>query len=221
MKISNDNLCLLANTSDPWIWHKRFGHLNFKLLSRLSKHELVRVLPNMNFKVDSLCDACQLGKLRKSSFKLKDMISTSKPLELLHLDLFGPSQIQSINHSKYVFVIVDDYSRFTWTIFLKHKSDAFECFKNFSKRIQNQLSVKIITIRSDHGGEFENEKFEEFCNKKGITHNFSFPRTPQQNGVVERKNRTIQECARTMLSDSNLPKHFLGRSSCYRLLHFE
>ena len=84
------------------------------------------------------------------------MISTSKPLELLHLDLFGPSQILSINHSKYVFVIVDDYSRFTWTIFLKHKSDTFGCFKTFSKRIQNQFSLKIITIRSDHGGEFEN-----------------------------------------------------------------
>ena len=136
------------------------------------------------------------------------MISTSKPFELLHLDLFGPSQILSINHSKYVFVIVDDYSRFYWTIFLKHKSDSFECFKNFSKRIQNQFSLKIITIQSDHGGEFENEKLEEFCNKKGITHNFSFSKTPQQTGVVEHKNRMIQECARTMLSDSKLPKYF-------------
>ena len=71
-----------------------------------------------------------------------------------------------------MFLIVDDYSRFTWTIFLKHKSDTFECFKNFTKRIQNQLSLKIINIRSDHGGEFKNEKFEEFCNKKGITQNF-------------------------------------------------
>ena len=71
MKISNDNLCQLANTSDSWIWHKRFGHLNFKLLSRLSKHDLVRGLPKMNFKVDSLCDACQLGKLRKKFFLVK------------------------------------------------------------------------------------------------------------------------------------------------------
>ena len=93
------------------MWHKRFGHLNFKLLSRLSKHDLVRGLPKNEFKVDSLCDECQLGKLRRNSFKLKDMISTSKPLELLHLDLFGPSQILSINHSRYVFVIVDGYSR--------------------------------------------------------------------------------------------------------------
>ena len=101
---------------------------------------------------------------------------------------------------------------------MKHKSDIFKCFKTFSKRIRNQFSLKIITIRSDHGGEFENEKFEEFCNKKGITHNFSFPRTTQQNGVVECKNRTIQECAKTMLSDSNLPKNFWAgavATTCY------
>lgn len=148
------------------------------------------------------------------------MISTSKPLELLHLDLLGLSKIQSINHSKYVFVIVDDFSRFTWTIFLKVKSDAFDLFKTFAKRIQNQLSLKIKTIRSDHGGEFENENFENLCNQKGITHNFAFPRTPQQNGVVERKNRTIQECARTMLSDSKLPKKIWPEAvatTCYIL----
>ena len=136
MKVSNDNLCILASISNPRIWHKRFGNLNFKLLSRLSKHDLVRGLPKMNFKVDSLCDACQPGKFRKSSFKLKDMISTSKPLELLHLDLLGPSQILSVNHSKSVFVIVDDYSRFTWTLFLKLKSDAFDLFKTFAKIIK-------------------------------------------------------------------------------------
>ena len=119
-------MCLLADTSDPWIWHKRFGHLNFKLLSKISKHNLVRGLLKMNFEVDNLCDAFQLGKLRKSSFKAKDVTSTSQPLKLFHLDIFGPLKKQSINHNKYVLVIVDDFSRFTWTIFLKHKSDAFE-----------------------------------------------------------------------------------------------
>ena len=105
-------------------------------------------------------------------------------------------------------------------LFLKFKSDAFDLFKTFAKRIQNQLSLKIKTIRSDHGGEFENENFENFCNQKGITHNFSFARTPQQNGVVERKNRTIQECVRTMLSDSKLPRNFWVEAvatACYIL----
>ena len=87
----------------------------------------------MKFKVNNLCNACQLGKLRKSSFNPKNIIFTSQPLELLHLELFGPSQIQSINHSRYVFVIVDDYSTFIRTILLKLKSDAFEMFKIFAK----------------------------------------------------------------------------------------
>ena len=92
--------------------------------------------------------------------------------------------------------------------------------KTFLKEFKKQHSFKIKTIRSDHGDDFENENFENFCTQKGITHNFSFPRTPQQNRVVERKNRTIQECARTMLSDSNLPKHFWAEAvatACYIL----
>ena len=91
---------------------------------------------------------------------------------------------------------------------MKNKSDTFEHFKTFVKRIQNIKDLKIKNIRSDHGGEFENEVFETFCKKKGINHNFSFPRTPQQNGVVERNNRTLQECARTLLNGCFLPKHF-------------
>ena len=136
MKISSDNLCLMADTSDPWIWHKRLCHTNFKHISRISKLDSVRGLPKMKFKVNNLYDACQFEKLKRSSFKSKEEITTSKPVELIHMDLFGPSQIQSINHNRYVYVIVDDFSRFTWTLFLKNKSDAFDQFKTFSKRIQ-------------------------------------------------------------------------------------
>ena len=88
--------------------------------------------------------------------------------------------------------IVDDFSRFSWTYFLKHKNDAFHEFTSFCKMIQNQKSTTIITIRSDHGGEFENDLFSDFCDKNGIFHEFSFPRTPQQNGVVERKIRLFR-----------------------------
>ena len=108
---------------------------------------------------NNLCDACQLGKLKKCSFKSKEEITTSKPLELIHMDLFGPSQTQSINHNRYVFVIVDHFSRFTWTLFVKNKSDAFDQFKTFFKIIQNLFSLKIKIIRSDHCGEFENNFF--------------------------------------------------------------
>src|SRR5574338_721645 len=217
---NNSNLCLVAKENDSCLWHKRFCHINFNTINKLSKNKLVKGLPNIKFETNIFCDACKLGKLTKSSFKSKKVISTEQPLELLHMDLFGPTQVQSINHNRYVFVIVDDFSRYTWIFFLKNKSDTFENFKIFAKRIQNIKSLKIKNIRSDHGGEFENEDFEQFCNKKGINHNFSFPRTPQQNGVVEQKNRTLQECARTLLNGTTLPKQFWAEAvatACYVL----
>ena len=114
MKVNhNSDMCLIAKENDPCIWHKQLCHINFKNINKISKNNLVKGLPKMNFKVNNICDSCQLGKLNKSSFKSKKVISTLQPLELLHMDLFGPTQIQSINHNKYVFVIVDDFSRYT------------------------------------------------------------------------------------------------------------
>jgi transposase InsO family protein len=105
-------------------------------------------------------------------------------------------------------------------LFLKHKDDSLEAFKTFCLRVQNEKSINIISIRSDHGGEFENSQFELFLDEKGISHNFSCPRTPQQNGVVERKNRTLQEMARTMICESNVDKYFWAEAlntACYIL----
>ncbi|GJV78765.1 retrovirus-related pol polyprotein from transposon TNT 1-94 [Tanacetum coccineum] len=125
------------------------------------------------------------------------------------MDLFGPSAVRSYKRNRYTLVIVDDYSRYTWTRFLKDKTEAFDQFKIFSRKIQNQLGCSIVSIRTDHGREFDNEvQFGEFCNANGITHNFSAPRTPQSNGVVERKNRTLQEMSRTMLNEQSLPQKF-------------
>ena len=136
-----------------------------------------------------------MGKQTKSSFKLKNKVSTSRPLELIHMDLFGPTRAASLGGMNYAYVLVDDYSGYTWVCFLAHKNDAFNAFKSFTKRIQNEKGFCITKIRSDHGTEFENHEFDEFCNEHGIDHNFSVPRTPQQNGMVERKNRTLKEIA--------------------------
>ena len=113
---------------------------------------------------------------------------------------------------------MDDFSIFTWIIFLIHKDDTCEAFKTFSKRVQNEKDFCITSIRSDHDGEFENHSFEKLCNENDISHNFSSPRTPQQNGVVERKNISLQEMARTMLFESGLPKGFWVKAintACY------
>ncbi|GKD81112.1 retrovirus-related pol polyprotein from transposon TNT 1-94 [Tanacetum coccineum] len=137
------------------------------------------------------------------------MVSTKRCLELLHMDLFGPSAIKSYRGNLYTLVVVDDYSRYTWTRFLKNKNEAFEKFEILSRKIQNQLGSSIIAIRTDHGRKFDNEvQFRAYCDAQGITHNFSAPRTPQSNGVVERKNMTLQEMSRTMLNEQSIPQKF-------------
>ena len=142
-------------------------------------------LPKVKYDKDHVCDACQFAK--QTSFKFKDFTSTSKPLQLLHMDLFSSSRAQNLGGKSYAFVIVDDYSRFTWTIFLAFKNKTFIEFSRFVKCIQNKKGYTIIKIRSDNGGEFSNESFLKFYNDNGLEHSFSTSRTPQQNGVVERK----------------------------------
>ncbi|GJS61526.1 retrovirus-related pol polyprotein from transposon TNT 1-94 [Tanacetum coccineum] len=188
--------------------HRRLGHANMRLIQSLASKELVRNLPKLKFD-QYFFDACKMGKQAHASHKAKNVVSTTRCLELLHMDLFGPSAIRSYRGNCYTPVIVDEYSRYTWTRFLKDKTETFDQFQILSRKIQNQLSCSIVSIRTDHGREFDNEvQFGEFCNVNGITHNFSAPRTPQSNGVVERKNRTLQEMSRTMLNEQSLPQKF-------------
>ena len=189
MKIGNkpqDRICLATIDDNSTLRHRRLGHANMRLIQSLASKELVRDLPKIKFD-QHFCDACKVGKQAHSSHKAKNIVSTSRCLELLHMDLFGPSAVRSYGGNYYTLVIVDDYSRYTWTRFLKNKTQAFEEFEVFSKKVQNQLGCTIVSIRTDHGREFDNEvQFGVYCDANGITHNFSAPRTPQSNGVVER-----------------------------------
>jgi len=136
------------------------------------------------------------------------------------MDLFGPSRTMSLRGNYYGLVIVNDYSRFTWTFFIATKDETYHVFKRFVKVVQNEKDCSISSIKSNNGREFQNEKFERFCSKLGIKHNFSTPRTPQQNGVVERNNRSLEELARTMLNETELPKYFWAdavSTTCYVL----
>ncbi|GJU01563.1 retrovirus-related pol polyprotein from transposon TNT 1-94 [Tanacetum coccineum] len=211
MKLGNkpkDKICLATIDENSTLWHSRLGHANMRFIQSLASKELVRNLPKLKFD-QHFCDACKIGKQAHASHKAKNMVSTTRCLELLHMDLFGPSAVRSYGGNRYTLVIVDDYFRYTCTRFLKDKTEAFDQFEIFSKKIQNQLGCTIVSIRTDHGREFDNEvQFREFCNANGITHNFSAPRTPQSNGMVERKNRTLQEMSRTMLNEQSLPQKF-------------
>ena len=214
----NNLTCLSALHDDAILWHKRLGHASLSLLNKLVSKDLVIGLPTIKFHDGKVCDACAKGKQVKNSFKSKRVVSTSKPLELLHIDLCGPMRIMSRGGKRYVCVIVDDYSRFTWTLFLASKDETFEKFVNFIKKIEKRVGHSLISLRSDHGSEFENSRFIDYCNEHGVEHNFSAPRTPQQNGVVERKNRTLEDMTRTMLIASGLARNFWAEAlntSCY------
>ncbi|GJS75737.1 putative ribonuclease H-like domain-containing protein [Tanacetum coccineum] len=202
--------CLIAKatTDESNKWHRRLGHVNFKNLNKLVKGNLVRGLPSKIFQNDHTCVACQKGKQHKASCKAKSVSSISHSLQLLHMDLFGPTSVRSLNHKTYCLVITDDFSRFSWVFFLRTKDETSGILKDFIRQIENQLNQKVKTIRCDNGTEFKNKDVIEFCGSKGIKREYSNARTPQQNGVAERKNRTLIEAARTMLADSFLPNTF-------------
>jgi transposase InsO family protein len=149
-----------------------------------------------------------VGKQVGAPHSAKNILTSSRPLKLLHMDLFGPITYISVGGNKYGLVIVDDFSRFTWVFFLHDKSKVQGIVKKFIRRAQNEFELKIKNVRSDNGSEFRNTNVEEFLDEEGIKHEFSAPYTPQQNSIVERKNRTLIEAARTMLDEYKTPDIF-------------
>nr|GFA87218.1 hypothetical protein [Tanacetum cinerariifolium] len=173
---SNSSTCLLAkaSSSQSWLWHQRLSHLNFATINNLVKNNLVQGISKMKLEKDHLCSMCEQGKIHRKHHKSKTVFASNKPLYLLHMDLCGPMRVESTNGKRYVLVVVDDYSRYTWR------------------------------VQTYNGTEFKNKTLAKFFDEVGISQQYSVERTPQQNGVVERRNRTLVEAARTMLTFVNL-----------------
>ena len=148
-------------------------------MNRLVQFDLVVGLPKIKFTQHEICDACARGKQTRSLFRPKHVVSTSKPFDLVHMDLFGPTRTLSLNGKRFGLVLVDDYSRFMWVFFIFHKNEAFDKFLLFYRRVQTIHGTKVVSIQTDHGGEFENNSFDEFCDEQGIKHQYSSPRTPE------------------------------------------
>ncbi|GJY12812.1 retrovirus-related pol polyprotein from transposon TNT 1-94 [Tanacetum coccineum] len=203
-------ICLMAKatSSQAWLWHRRLSHLNFDTINLLSKNNIVNGLPKLKFVKDHLCSSCELGKAKRKSFHTKTTPSSKRRLQLLHMDLCGPMRVESINGKKYVLVIVDDYSRYTWTHFLRSKDETPGVLIDFLTLVQRGLHAQVTTVRTDKGTEFLNKTLHAYFAKEGIRHETSTARTPEQNGVVERRNRTLVEAARTMLSAAKVPLFF-------------
>ena len=197
-----------AKTNElTWLWHKRFGHSNLQSLKFLSSKNMVKGLPLISETI-GVCEGCQFGKMSRKSFPTGQAWRASKKLELVHTDVCGPMRTSSLDNSKYFILFIDDYSRMTWVYFLKEKSEVFNIFNKFKSHVEKESGCKIKCLRSDNGTEYTSSKFKAFCEVEGIHRQMTVPYTPQQNGVSERKNRTVMEMARSMLKDKNLPNKF-------------
>jgi hypothetical protein len=207
-------ICLLSKASKnkSWLWHRRLNHLNFSTINELTRKDLVRGMPRLKYEKDHLCSACQLGKSKKHSHKPKTINTIMEVLHTLHMDLCGPMRVQNIFGKRYVLVIVDDYSRFTWVKFLRSKDETPEIIIKLIKQLQVGLNKTVRFVRTDNGTEFVNQQLTQFYEDIGISHQRSIPRTPQQNGVIERRNRTLAEAARTMLIFSKAPMFLWGEA---------
>nr|GFA93040.1 hypothetical protein [Tanacetum cinerariifolium] len=178
---SSTPLCLMAKASptQAWLWHRRLSHLNFDYIKLLSNKDVVIGLPKLKYVKDQLCSSCEVSKAKRSSFKSKNVPSLKGRLNLLHMDLCGPMRVASINGKKYILVIVDDYSRYTWTLFLRSKDETPKVLKEFLTMIQRNLQAPVITVRTDIGTEFLNKTLNEFFKEEGIEHQTSTAQTPE------------------------------------------
>lgn len=203
---------LLAQKDDvAWLWHGRYGHLHFRALHSLAHKGLVRGMPPVEH-VEEFCDGCAMGKQHRTPFPRATAFRAEKPLELVHMDLCGPITPPTAGGKKYFLLLVDDHSRYMWVELIRSKDEALRFFKKVKALAENERGSKLLAFRSDRGGEFNSAEFSEFCEENGVKHFTTAPYTPQQNGVVERRNQTVVEMARCLLKAMAVPGPFWGEA---------
>ncbi|KAD1131218.1 hypothetical protein E3N88_43246 [Mikania micrantha] len=200
----------MAVSENSKLWHSRFGHVNYDSLTHMGKENIVKDLPVIR-NIDSVCDSCVLGKHARKSFS-KSTWRATKPLEMVHSDICGPMKTPTINGNRYVITFIDDFSRKNWLYFIKEKAEAFSYFKTFKIIAENQSGERIKGLRTDRGGEYCGNEFQNFLRENGILHQLTTSYTPQQNGVAERRNRSLLNLARSMLKHKNMPDDFWGEA---------
>ncbi|KAJ0455006.1 putative RNA-directed DNA polymerase [Helianthus annuus] len=202
--------CLATSLVDEaWIWHARLGHANFQILEAMGSKDLVTGMPRIKHP-KKICEGCLVAKQTRKSFPDKAPWRASKPLELLHADLCGPITPQSMGGNQYFFLIVDDFCRYMWVYLLRSKDEALAKFKIFKAQVEKESRYKVKTLRTDRGGEFMSNEFIDYCQQEGIKRQTTAPYTPQQNGVVERRNRTVMGMTWSLLKSMNVPERHYG-----------
>ncbi|KAL0433268.1 UNVERIFIED_CONTAM: Retrovirus-related Pol polyprotein from transposon TNT 1-94 [Sesamum latifolium] len=199
--------CFSAKVKDEaWLWHFRYGHLNFGGLKTLQQKNMVTDLPQIK-RHSEICEDCVVGKQHRDSFSKEKSWRAKQVLELIHSDLCESINPTSNGGKRYFVTFIDDYSRKTWVYFLQEKSETFLAFKSFKAKVEREAGMPIKILRSDRGGEYNSQEFEIFCEEHGIKRQRTAAYTPQQNGVSERKNCTIMNMVRSKLKSSGVQKN--------------
>ncbi|KAK2440889.1 putative mitochondrial protein [Trifolium repens] len=216
---ANQCLASIKIGDEAWLWHMRYGHLNFKSLSYLKSNELVKGLPTIRTPKD-ICQHCLLCKQARKSFVKEVAMRAKQVLAVVYNDVCGPFDTLSLGGSRYFVSFIDEFSRMMWIHLMKSKDEVLQKFKIFKLEVENQSNMKIKVLRSDGGGEYTSHEFMSFCELNGIKHEVVAPYTPQHNGMAERRNRTIMNMTRCMLKEKQLPHSFWGEAvvtACYVL----
>ncbi|KAG8501874.1 hypothetical protein CXB51_004547 [Gossypium anomalum] len=195
----------VASTDDTKLWHQKLGHTNFKSMARMVSKEMVENFTKTVY-IEDVCEVCQMGKQARLPFPVNTTWRASSKLELVHTDVCGPMRTESLSGNRYFILFIDDYTRYCWIYFLKHKSEVAQVFIKFKAAVKTETGCKIKTIRSDNGTEYTSAQFQALCKDAGIKHQLTNVYTPQQNGVSERKNMSLIDMARCLLFEKNLPK---------------
>uniref|UniRef100_A0ACD5ZX98 Uncharacterized protein n=1 Tax=Avena sativa TaxID=4498 RepID=A0ACD5ZX98_AVESA len=205
-------VCLaMGHVSDAWRWHARLGHLHFDGLQRMARGGLVRGLPHIEH-ADELCQACLAGKQRRLPFRQKAHYRAQKPLELVHGDLCGSITPSTPGGRRYILLLIDDHSRYMWVELLASKDEAARAIVKFQAAAEVECGHKLRVLRTNRGGEFTSATFYEHCTESGVQRHLTAPYTPQQNGIVERRNQTVLGMARSMLKAKRVPNIFWGEA---------
>jgi hypothetical protein len=192
-EIGNEK-CFLGNEDEGWLWHRRMGNIHFDKLVKVNKKEVVTEIPQITKPTKNLCKHCQQGKQTKTRFRSKEY-SMTRPLEIFHTNLVGLNTTKGLKGEKHFMLLFDDYTRMITVFFLKNKTESFENFKVYKEMVENEMDSKMKFFRSNNGGEFNLNEFMDYCIRHGIKKKLFVARKPQQNGIVERKNITVQEMA--------------------------
>ena len=183
--------CFSAKLKDKaWLWHFRYGHLNFGGLKTLQQKNMVMGLPQITTS-SQVFEECVVSKQHRNQFPQGKSWRAKKALELVHSDICGPITPHSNGGKTYIITFIDDYSRKIWVYFLQEKSEAFVTYKSYKALVEKEVGNPIKVLRTDRGGAYNSHEFAIFCENHGIKRQLTAAYTPQQNGVCERKNRTI------------------------------